>query len=421
MTSAERGARNAEWGTLAALATMILLSPSITQAHSLSRSHSRWVVDGTTVRVTVTVPILELARGDRRALGQASAALLARTWPRRWAKAEVMKRLRLTDAAARCKVASGPWLGAAGVRKLTIGWTLRCERPPRPAVACDLFFARAPSHLHFLKLRQGVTDHEAVLTADRSRVDFSAPGATGERPGGGLLAFLAMGFHHVLIGYDHVAFVIGLMLLGGRLWTLIKIATGFTMGHSVTLFLAAMGLVRPLESSVEILVGLSILYVALEYFHHHARPPARRVIFGINLAAHGLLLTLALVGRTLLPWPVAVGSALFTSCHLTLQQRQGATAAVRAAVAVLFGLVHGLAFAGALGEAFEGASLLAPLLGFNLGVEAGQAAVILAVVPLLWLVKRRLGDAAHAWVTGGAAAAVLALGIGWTFTRALGG
>ncbi len=378
-------------------------------------------MDGTSVQVTATVPILEVARGDRRALGQTSAALLTRAWPRRWARAEVMPRLRLTDRAAGCEVASGPRLGAAGARRLTISWTLGCARPPRPRVACELFFARAPSHLHFLKLSRGGTDLEAVLTTDRRRVELSAPGTRGSRPGGGLLAFLATGFHHVLIGYDHVAFVIGLMLLGGRLWTLIKIATGFTLGHSVTLFLAAMGLVRPLESSVEILVGLSILYVALEYFHHHARAAMRRVIFGVNLAAHGLLLALALAGQTLLPWPVTFCSALFTSCHLTLQQRRGATAALRAAVAVLFGLVHGLAFAGALGEAFEGTSLLAPLLGFNLGVEAGQAVVILALVPLLWLVRRGLGDGAHAWVTGGAAAAVLALGIGWTFTRALSG
>ena len=209
------------------------------------------------------------------------------------------------------------------------------------------------------------------------------------------------------------------MLLGGRLWTLIKIATGFTLGHSVTLFLAAWGLVRPLESSVEVLVGLSIFYVALEYFHHHTRPVMRRVIFGINLSAHGVLLALALGGQTLLPWPVPLFSALFTSCHMTLQHRRGATPSIRASVAVLFGLVHGLAFAGALGEAFEGAGLLLPLLGFNLGVEAGQAAVILVLVPMLWLVQRRLGTRAHGLASGAAAATILALGLGWTFGRAL--
>ena len=209
------------------------------------------------------------------------------------------------------------------------------------------------------------------------------------------------------------------MLLGGRLWTLIKIATGFTLGHSVTLFLAAGGLVRPLESSVEVLVGLSIFYVALEYFHHQARPATRRIIFGINLTTHGVLLALALGGLTLLPWTVPLFSALLTGCHMTLQHRRGATDSIRASVAVLFGLVHGLAFAGALGEAFEGAGLLVPLLGFNLGVEAGQALVILVLVPLLWLVQHRLGSGAHALVSGAAAATVLALGLGWTFGRAL--
>ncbi len=372
------------------------------------------------VQITATVPILEIARSDRRALGRTSAALLSQRWPRRWVEANVVARLRVADARAKCEVVSGPILGAAGRRRLTVAWTLRCGSAPRPAVACDLFFDSAASHLHFVRLRQGGADHEAVLTASRRRVDFSAPQTNAApQPRAGLLAFLATGFAHVLAGYDHIAFVIGLMLLGGRLWTLIKIATGFTVGHSVTLFLAAWGLVRPLESSVEVLVGLSIFYVALEYFHHHATPLMRRVIFGINLAAHGVLLALSLAGQTLLPWPVPLFSALFTGCHLTLQQRRGATASVRASVAVLFGLVHGLAFAGALGEAFEGAGLLLPLLGFNLGVEAGQAAVILVMVPLLWLVKRRLGARVHTLVTAAAAATVLALGLGWTFTRAL--
>ena len=229
-----------------------------------------------------------------------------------------------------------------------------------------------------------------------------------------------VGMEHVLSGLDHLAFLVGLLLLGGGLWTVVKIATGFTLGHSLTLGLAAAGAVKPEPASVEVMVGVSIAYVALEAFHHWLPGRgARLAVFVLLAALHLVLLTLALAGATLLPWPLCLASLLFCGSHLALQHRRGPTPRVRMLVALLFGLVHGFAFAGAVGDILGGQDLLIPLLGFNLGVELGQAAVVLALLPLPWLARRLLRVEARAVLAPAAAAVILALGLNWTLVRAI--
>ena len=403
------------------LAAATLLAPGLAGAHSLSRSHSRWVLSGSQARVKLTVPLVEVARLRRSAARLPAAQVMQDLALRRWLKGYATSRLRLADRGAGCQVQGPVSLSRSGHRRLVLAWRLGCNNAPRPGVRADLFFDAAPSHLHFVSLAAKGRNHEAVLTRDQREASFGGNRSAARPARSGLLDFIWLGCCHVLAGADHVAFVVGLLLLGGGLLTSIKVATGFTLGHSMTLALAAMGLVRPLETSVEVLVGLSIFYVGLEYFHHEGSRLGRRAAVLVNFAVHGLLLALALAGRALLPWPIPLASALVTGCHLALQQRHGPTAMVRFWVALMFGLVHGLAFAGALREALQGASLMRALAGFNIGVEAGQAVIILAVVPLFGLARRRLGPRVHLLGTSVTAAAVVALGLGWTFGRALGG
>ncbi len=409
------------------LPAVVASLPAAASAHSISRSFSRWTFSGAEVQVAVTIPVVELARLNRAAGGLSAAAIATNELLTRWTAAYVVPRVRVADRSARCRPASRARFGTAGPTRVTLRWLVRCAEAPGPGVAVDLFFDGAPAHLHFVLLTsaegEAVGTREALLDVGRRRAVFSGtPGksSSGHAPGG-VLTYVAVGLEHVLSGHDHLAFVIGLLLLGGRLWTLIKIATGFTLGHSLTLALAAAGLVNPQGGSVEIMVGLSIAYVALEAFHHWlgSSRSGRLTVFGLLIALHLFLLGLSLWGRTLLPWPLPLASMLFFGCHMLLQQRHGATPRIRLVVALLFGLIHGFAFAGALGEIFSGADLVRPLLGFNVGVEMGQAAVILALLPLLWLARRFLGQQGRGALTGAAAAAILILGLNWTLVRAL--
>jgi hydrogenase/urease accessory protein HupE len=151
-------------------------------------------------------------------------------------------------------------------------------------------------------------------------------------------AYFRLGVEHILTGVDHLMFVLGLLLLVGIRWRLIKAVTAFTVAHSLTLAASAVGLVHVPSAVIEALVALSIVFVAAELVRAQAGE--------IHLTARH-------------PWLIAF----------------------------VFGLLHGFAFAGALAEVgLPKDAIPASLFLFNLGVEAGQllfvAAAILAILAL---------------------------------------
>ena len=137
--------------------------------------------------------------------------------------------------------------------------------------------------------------------------------------------YLQQGFLHILpLGLDHILFVLSLFLLSSKLSTVIWQATAFTVAHSITLGLAMYGFIEPLPAVIEPIIALSIFFVALENILVQKLKPGRIVII------------------------------------------------------FLFGLVHGMGFAGALTElGLPPADYFTALLNFNVGVELGQLDVIL--------------------------------------------
>jgi hydrogenase/urease accessory protein HupE len=144
-----------------------------------------------------------------------------------------------------------------------------------------------------------------------------------------------LGVEHILTGIDHLLFLLALLIVSARFWPLVKIVTAFTVAHSLTLGLAWYGVLSPPAKLVEVLIALSIAYVAVE-----------------NILGRG---------RTH-RWLVAGG----------------------------FGLVHGLGFYAVLSDlGLAGGSAAITLLSFNLGVEAGQLTVVaLFYGPLVWWLRR---------------------------------
>ncbi len=203
-------------------------------------------------------------------------------------------------------------------------------------------------------MRDGKPAGEAILGAT------SAPVTLGEKGTGALRRFVPIGIEHIVFGPDHIAFLLALLLPGGRMRSLLAVITAFTLSHSVTLALAVLGLVRPIPWLVEGVIALSIVAAA-----------------GENLLSKGT---------------------------------RGA--GIRAMYAAGFGLVHGFGFAGALGEVGLPQEVLGwALAGFNIGVEIGQAGIVLVVVPLLGLVGQR------EMVVRYGSMAIMALGLYWTVTR----
>jgi len=185
--------------------------------------------------------------------------------------------------------------------------------------------------------------------------------------------YLRLGVEHILTGFDHLLFVLGLLLLIGPNWRVVKAISAFTVAHSLTLALAALGYVRFPSAVIEALVALSIVFVACE------------------LAPGGRPDTLT----RRRPWLIA-----FT-----------------------FGLLHGLAFAGALSQiGLPPKATPAALFLFNVGVELGQLLFIVAAIVamrLFDLVSRRWTWPTTAWARAAPAYVIGGLASYWLIERAL--
>lgn len=201
-------------------------------------------------------------------------------------------------------------------------------------------------------LEQTITDVLIrVQTLDGRRLDLIARPqapmvtlATAAPSGLAVPAYLRLGVEHILTGADHLMFVFGLLLLVGVGWRIVKAVSAFTVAHSITLSAAALGFVHMPSAVIECLVALSIVFVAAELL------PAKNA-------------PLSLTRRW--PWVIAF----------------------------VFGLLHGLAFAGALSDVGLPANAVPlSLFLFNVGVEIGQlmfiAAAVLAILALRWIRPR---------------------------------
>lgn len=152
--------------------------------------------------------------------------------------------------------------------------------------------------------------------------------------------YFKLGVGHILSGYDHLLFVLSLVLLIGRGWQVAKTVTAFTVAHSLTLMATSLHWLSINRKPVEICIALSIVFLAVEIVK--ARPQAPRL-------------------AQRLPWLVAF----------------------------IFGLLHGFGFAAALAEVgLPEAEVPLALLTFNLGVEAGQLLIVGAGVAVLGMLRR---------------------------------
>jgi hypothetical protein len=322
-----------------------------------------------------------------------------------------------------CPVTRAPRALRAPRERAVLEWQVRCPTPDGLAIESRFLLDVAPGHLHFARLRSadGATVERVLSSAGpRWALDLTGSPTTPEGPeASSLPAYVRLGMEHIATGTDHLLFLLGLLLLASRAREVITIVTGFTLAHSFTLALAALGRVRPEGPAVDALIGLSIALVAAENAWLLAgRPPWLPRLAAAALLAMG---GLAFAGVGAVPSSTLVGLSLFVVCYFGLVERVERPTRLRFAIAFCFGLVHGFGFAGVLSElALPADRLLPALFGFNAGVEVGQLGIVL----LVWPVLRRLADLrAGAWhrvFAEAATAAVCGVGVFWLLVRSYG-
>ena len=235
-----------------------------------------------------------------------------------------------------CASASGAGAGARGsVRRRTV----RCEVDPAGSVLRIAYPAFNPSVSTLVRITRLSGEKHSILASPNER-EVVIP----ETESFGAVArdYFRLGVQHILEGYDHLLFLVCLLLIAGTGRRIFITVTGFTIAHSVTLALSALGVVRVPVPPVEAAIALSIVFLAVEIVRGNENSLTYR-------------------------YPIAVASS--------------------------FGLLHGFGFAAVLGETgLPQTEIPAALFFFNVGVEVGQIFFIVAVIAI-YQVLRFLGNA----------------------------
>jgi hypothetical protein len=384
-----------------------------TWAHTRSQSASHWTIEGDTLRGRIEADALDATR--LYALGNEEEALSEKF--RRHAGDAFAVR---TQGGA-CTRSGQAVTMPAPVSRVAAEVAFHCPAGSlsvgRVDLSSRLFLDVAPSHLHFA----GVSDRaggegEAIFTdARRTATIIVQPEARAESAWSSFVRFLPVGATHVWGGLDHLAFILALTLLARRITSIAISATGFTLGHTATLALAALGAVRPDGPTVEALIGFTVAFVALEA----TQDGQARMTRWSGPIAIGLLTlaAFAMINRLGVATLALASLALFAYAYPRGFPR-GASAAPW--LAAVFGLIHGCGFAGALNELdLPRPHLLSALAGFNIGVELAQASVVILALAIAWAVRKTTPARAH--VGGEAlAAGLFGLGVFWFVSRVIG-
>ena len=274
----------------------------------------------------------------------------------------VRDKVTLTAQGRRCEPGSGSVSeAAASAESVTVVVDYACGAEIRDLGIRDDLTAVLGADYHTLaRVDAPGQTTQFAFSADARETRVELHGAGGSR---GFLSFVLLGIEHILTGWDHLLFLLGLLLCGGGWFSLAKIITAFTLAHSVTLALAVLDIVTLPDRLVEAVIALSIAFVAAENIF--MRPVVSR----------------------------------------------------RWMVSFAFGLVHGFGFSSALRElGLPARGLLLSLFGFNLGVEIGQGLVVAVALPALFLLRRTRWELS---VVKGSSLAILVAGLVLFVERAL--
>jgi hypothetical protein len=230
-----------------------------------------------------------------------------------------------------------------GAESVTLVVDFTCERDVGDlSVRDDLFDVFGADYHTLARIDAAGRTTQFAFTPETRETRVTLAGGAGSRHG--LVSFVRLGIEHILTGWDHLLFLLGLLLRGGSWLALAKIVTAFTLAHSITLALAALDIVVLPDRLVEAVIALSIAFVAAEN------------LFGKPVVARRWL------------------------------------------VSFCFGLVHGFGFSSVLRElGLASSGLLVALFGFNAGVEIGQGVVVAVALPALALLRRTRWERRMVW------------------------
>jgi hypothetical protein len=399
------------------LTLCLALAPHPAQAHTRSQSFSSWEIDKNQVKFGFWVSAQEVTRLPpvEGAAGTLEDLLVR----------HLLSRVAVTWGETLCEIVDGPRaLQADDEGYIRVEALFRCP-PTDPAprdykIENQTFFEVAPSHVHFARVTWDNKLIGEYLFTDTQQVQTVTLPKMGEKVkpvGTTFLGYIRLGIEHIMGGVDHLCFLLGLILLSRRLRDVVFVVTGFTLGHSVTLSLAVLGIVEPNTSVVEALIGFTIALVAAENIG--VTTGTHRQLAVTAGGALVALLLLKLITSAGLPITVLMGVSSFTVAYLLITDTPARAMQYRPIVTAVFGLVHGFGFARVLTDAGLPQERIIPaLLGFNVGVEIGQIAIVAALWGVGLLAVRFLRAEQKLEALHMISAGLCAVGVFWFIERA---
>ncbi len=342
------------------LLLLALVFSSTAFAHTISFSHLRLEIDPNQTLVRLELPVGDLTRQ------LSPGAQLLEQQNLNEFKPQILEMLQQRFSINNQKLTITNFFlePLPAQKEIRATWTMPALQPNVTFQIKILLFPDNNLHKTFLDIYKNQTLGQQVIF-DAQKTEFTYSSTQTQNILAVIWSFVLEGIHHIFIGLDHILFIVGLLLLGGNLWQLLKIVSLFTLAHSITLALATLHVLNPPASIVEPAIAASIVFVGL----------------------HSL---------------------------------RGSKHDLRQVFAFAFGFIHGFGFANALSEmALPQNALVWSLFAFNLGVEIGQMCIVLLVAPSLMLLRKY--DPKNAVpVIRVASLAVIAAGAYWFVERVAG-
>ena len=394
------------------LVQLFLLVSLTALADPQSKSFSSWQFNGQQASLTYTIANREVTRLPGYQFNPDFSEVMAEHINDTIGLSNNDKLCELTELQAQ--------RAASGYTQLQL--LFRCdENIDNATILIATLLDAAPSHVHFAKFQRSDGSPFELLFTRRQASQTLTLGSDGkdiEATGNSdtFFTYIVFGFEHILIGIDHIAFLLTLMLLARGLKDILWVVTGFTIGHSITLSLAVLELATPNTMVVEALIGFTIALVAIENIACQTRQSKQAAL--ATGGALGLLLLLSALADRGPPWLSLLGLAIFSYCYLNLSHSKAIALRLRPLITLGFGMVHGFGFANVLMEVgLPAASILPALFGFNLGVELGQVVIVLAISMMAWLLFRLLPLKNNNLFQEALSAGLCGLGVFWFVQR----
>ena len=254
----------------------------------------------------------------------------------------------------------------------------------KPRFNFNLFFDLNLSHLDFSsRQKEDQLFPDFIISSDNRQISVFDENQRAEL-NLSFLNFLSFGFKHILSGLDHIAFLLLIIFLCTNLKILFFAISGFTLGHSASLFSSVQGLIVSSTSLVEIMIGFSILVCSIEVL---GKKTAQLAMFSNLLLVAWAILTFAIyifIPKQSLFF-LSLGLMMF--CYLRLSDNYQSSLNL-IFITIVFGFIHGLGFAGAINEIYlPKEDMLKIILAFNLGIEIGQILIFGIFALFAYLLK----------------------------------